>query len=389
MAMSSEQPPRPGIPEIIRSEIVRLGRIPFHRFMELALYHPQFGYYSSDQVRLGKSGDFYTSAHTAPVFARILARHLEGSWHGCGEPSRFDLIELGPGDGLLASELLSWIGSRFPDFSSSLHYTGVEQSASMRSRLSDVIQPFGGRAKVVADWEEAAENSPGGAASATFILANEFFDALPVDLLAWRSDGWMERCVCLANGQFAWCEEPVASPELIEEAETRFAAGLSIADREEGWVAEIRLGAREWMERIGKLLARGTQGGELLVVDYGYTVEEWQRGRFPQGSALAYRRHQVHDDLLVNPGDQDLTAHVNFSELIEAGRNAGLRVERFESQAKFLMGLGERDQFGDVFSDCNSEPERLRRAQQLKTLILPQGMGEAFRVLEFAPAGIL
>jgi len=131
------------------------------------------------------------------------------------------------------------------------------------------------------------------------------------------------------------------------------------------------------MKRISDSLVRG----EALIADYGYTLEEWRGGRFTGGSALAYRRHQVVEDLLAHPGDQDLTAHVNFTELVEAGNACGLRLTRLESQARFLMAVGEPNEFADVFADCQSEAERLRRAQLLKTLVLPQGMGEAFRVL--------
>ena len=172
-------------------------------------------------------------------------------------------------------------------------------------------------------------------------------------------------------------ENEPSSPDLEQQAELRFDPSVPAEERPDGWVAEVSPSAGEWMKRIGDCLVRG----EALIIDYGYTLEEWRQGRFPEGSALAYRRHRVVSDLLAAPGDQDLTAHVNFSQLMEAGGESGLRLRRFESQAKFLMGIGQEDEFGDVFAGCDSEAERLRRAQLLKTLILPQGMGEAFRVL--------
>jgi SAM-dependent MidA family methyltransferase len=367
--MSSEQPLLP----VIQDEIRASGRISFHRFMELCLYHPQHGYYCSERVRLGKLGDFYTSAHTAPVFGRILARRLERAWRERGEPSRFELIELGPGDGQLACELLSWIEQRFPEMFSCLRYTGIERSASLRSRLEEVLQPFAGRARALADWENVF--------APKYILANEFFDALPVHLLVWSDGRWRERYVCLEGQRLAWCEGEPSSPELAQEAESSFAPGLPLSQREDGWVAEVSPQAAEWMQKITSFWGRGPLQGGLLLIDYGYTIEEWQQGRFPQGSALAYRQHQVVDDLLSHPGDQDLTAHVNFTQLIEAGKRAGLRVRFFDSQARFLMELGREDEFQDIFADCASEAERLRRARLLKTLILPQGMGETFRVV--------
>ena len=133
------------------------------------------------------------------------------------------------------------------------------------------------------------------------------------------------------------------------------------------------------METICRSLTRG----ELMIVDYAYESEDWQEGRFPEGSALGYRQHQVVENLLANPGEQDLTAHVNFTHLKMAGKKCGLETVLQISQAAFLMELGEPDQFHDVFSDCVSDRERQQRAQQLKTLILPQGMGTIFQVLQF------
>ena len=174
-----------------------------------------------------------------------------------------------------------------------------------------------------------------------------------------------------------WVEGPPSLPSLAKEAELYFDSVLAREEREEGWMAEIRPLAAPWMQKLGQCLSRG----ELIVVDYGYTLEEWRQGRFPAGSALAYRRHQVVYDLLAHPGEQDMTAHLNFSQLIDTGRQSGFSVRNLQSQEKFLMEIGQTDEFGDLFADCSSEAERLRRAQLLKTLLLPQGMGEAFRVL--------
>lgn len=376
----------PGIQDVIGGEIRSSGRISFRRFMEICLYHPQ-GYYSSEKVRLGKAGDFYTSAHAGPVFARLLASHLQRLWIESGKPSCFQLIELGPADGLLAGELMAWIGQRFDELSASFHYVGLEQSAWLRTRLAERLNPFGERARTAASWEEARDHVTSGHGSLVCIFANEFFDALPFHILVWRNGRWRERYVCLEGGRLAWCEGDPSSPELAGQAGLRFAPGLRLAEREEGWIAEISPAARGWMQKIAGVLLDGAAGSQTLIVDYGYTIKEWQQGRFPEGSALAYRRHRVVEDLLANPGDQDITAHVNFSELMEEGQAAGLRLEAFISQSTFLMELGREDEFRDVFAGCVAEAERLRRAQLLKTLVLPQGMGEAFRVLQMSPPG--
>jgi len=209
------------------------------------------------------------------------------------------------------------------------------------------------------------------------VFANEFFDALPVHILVWRGGRWRERLVGFKGGRFVWIEGNPSLAELSQLADLCFDPSLPKEDRPDGWVAEIRPQAREWMKQIAASVAEG----EVLIVDYGYTLDEWRGGRFPEGSALAYRGHQVAEDLLGRPGDQDLTAHVNFTELVEAGTASGLKLRSLEPQAKFLLSIGEPDEFADVFADCASESERQRRAQLLKTLLVPQGMGEAFRVL--------
>ena len=370
--MPSDSPLLP----ILREEIRARGPIPFARFMELCLYHPQFGYYNSARTKLGAAGDFYTSAHVAPVFARILARQFERLWERLGRPLRFDLVELGPGDGSLARELLRWVREASPPFFAALRYTGVEQSAPLRGQMEEAIGDFGDRARVVADCSEL-EQGTAAPGICRCIFANEFFDALPVHILVWRDGRWRERCVSLDGERLVWAEQEPSPSDLVPQAELCFDPALPVEDRPEGWIAEVRPSAGEWMQRI----AASVTPGEVLIIDYGYTLDEWRQGRFPNGSALAYRRHQAAANLLAHPGDQDLTAHVNFTELVEAGTASGLKLCGLESQAKFLLSIGEPDEFADVFSDCASEAERLRRAQLLKTLILPQGMGETFRVL--------
>jgi SAM-dependent MidA family methyltransferase len=365
--MPAETPLMP----ILREEIRAAGgRITFARFMELCLYHPQHGYYNTERVKLGKHGDFYTSAHLGPVFARLLARHFELLWRELAQPERFDLVELGPGDGWFAAELLPWVARRFPEFSSRLHYTAVEQSPVQRARLQEKLESCGADVQIVEELPAppAGENGIVGC-----IFANEFFDALPVHILIGRHCGWAERYVCLANDTLAWCEAGPSSSE-PERVATRY-----LGDSKEGVVGEACVSADRWMEGVSRVLAHG----EFMIVDYGYEAADWQEGRFPEGSAVGYHQHQVVNDLLATPGEQDLTAHVNFTHLRMAGKKCGLEPSLFLSQSRFLMDLAEPDQFHDVFADCATDRERQQRAQQLKTLILPQAMGETFQVLQF------
>ncbi len=369
--MPSESPLLP----LLKQEIRARGPLSFARFMETCLCHPEFGYYNSERTKLGKSGDFYTSAHLAPVLARILARHFEVLWRRLGRPGRFDLVELGPGDGSLAVELLAWVRQRYAEFSAALRYKGVEQSARLRDRTKEALREFAGQVRIAGRFSGGEGEEPAGICGCVF--ANEFFDALPIHILVWRRRRWRERLVGLKRDRLVWFEQDPGKPELSRQAELCFDPTLARDGRPDGWIAEVRPQAAERMQEIGARLMRG----EILIVDYGYTLVQWRGGRFPAGSALAYRGHQVAEDLLGRPGEQDLTAHVNFTELVEAGTSAELRLVSLESQARFLLSIGEQDEFADIFADCPSEAERQRRAQLLKTLLVPQAMGEAFRVL--------
>jgi SAM-dependent MidA family methyltransferase len=366
---------------IIHNEIRAAGgRITFAQFMELCLYHPLYGYYNTERVKLGKDGDFYTSAHTGPVFARLLAKHFDLLWNELGKPARFDLVELGPGDGSFTIELLPWIAKRFPKLAPHFNYTAVEQSPVLRARLAASLRRFGGRVRILAELPPPVAGAAKREGSIGCVLANEFFDAFPFHILRWRGGRWYERYVCVTEDDLLlWSNQEPSAAWLVDAAEQCYDPTLSRTDQEDGRSAEIAPLVTQWMERIGNWLGRG----EALVVDYGHSSEEWQAGRFPEGSGLAYRQHQVMEDLLADPGEQDLTAHVNFSQLVDAGKQNGLRLHQMVSQEKFLMQLGEPDEFHDVFSDCNSEAERQQRAQLLKTLILPQGMGTTFQVLQF------
>jgi SAM-dependent MidA family methyltransferase len=365
--MATETPLMP----ILREEIRAAGdKITFARFMELCLYHPQHGYYSTARVKLGKHGDYYTSAHTGPVFARLFASYFKMLWHELGKPQKFDLVELGPGDGAFAAELLPWIAKRFPDFYTHLNYIAVEQSPLLRIRLKQLLSSHGDRA-FISDVLPSPESTHGGIVGCIF--ANEFFDALPIHILVGRQFGWIERFVCLNGENLAWCEVSQSYTDVMR------IASRCLGESKMDIIAEVSLEAGEWIRKICETLSQG----ELLVIDYGYQAEDWRAGRFPEGSALGYREHHVVNDLLAVPGQQDLTAHVNFTHLKMAGKNCGLEPTLQMSQSKFLMELGEPNEFHDVFADCADDRERQQRALQLKTLIVPQGLGTTFEVLQF------
>ncbi len=380
----------------IADEIRRNGPIPFSRYMELCLYEPELGYYSRPREQFGKTGDFYTSSDVHAVFGRLLARQFDGMWRALGSPEWIDVIELGPGRGLFARDVLDWSARHFPGFAHALRYALVEQSAHLRERLQERLCEHisAGQANVFDSFEAAAS----AAGENIIVFGNEFFDALPVEVVDHRGavrvgiDG--ERFV-----------ESFVAPSA---AENEFLDRYSVHPQE-GERVEVPLASLEWMDRITKVFrARGTAGpstraaspsgakapdcralgraassdrrGFLVLIDYGYTREEQLAGRH-RDTLMTYRQHRASASPYEAPGAQDITAHVNFTALRGRGVELGLDALALVTQSQFLIGIGEETQFADAFQDCKLPQERAKVALQLKHLIAPGGMGETFQAL--------
>ena len=349
----------------IADEIRRDGPIPFSRYMQMCLYEPELGYYSRLREQFGKAGDFYTSSDVHAVFGRLLARQFEEMWRALDSPQGIDLIELGPGRGLFARDVLDWSAKQFPEFSRALCYALAEQSAHLRERLQERLAEHlaAERARVFESLEAAAST----AGENIIVFGNEFFDALPVEVVDYR--GGLR--IGLENGKFVETfDRPTA-------AEAEFLDRYSVHP-DAGERVEATLVALEWMERI----AEAFQGkrGFLVAIDYGYTREEQLAGRH-RDTLMSYRQHTVSTSPYEAPGEQDITAHVNFTAIRERGVQRGLEPVALLTQSQFLIGIGEETEFADAFQECELPQERAKVALQLKHLISPTGMGETFQVL--------
>ena len=310
---------------LLAEEIRRGGPVPFHRFMEVALYHPEHGYYRRRRDPFGKGGDFFTAEQIQPVFGILMAACIRRLHQAMGAPRDFVVVELGAGRQEMAAAFSEW------------PYVPVDiGGGSLPERFRGVV------------------------------FCNEFFDALPVDAAVYQGGAFRERLVSLAGERFAWETGGVVRAEV--DAYLR----RSFPPPDEGRGYEANLEAAAWMERI----ARALEAGYVMTIDYGYTRAE--AVRFPAGSLMGYRRHTAHEDVLEDPGERDITAHVNFTALEECGSGCGLRRERFETLAQTLLGAGEADQFAAALA-ADGPAEELRRRMQLKTLLF--GMGESFWVL--------
>ncbi|MGA1999241.1 MAG: SAM-dependent methyltransferase [Terriglobales bacterium] len=354
--------------EYIEREIGERGPIPFSRYMELCLYGAPGGdppgYYSRAREQFGKAGDFYTSSDVHAVFGRLLARQFDEMWRVLESPPRIDLVELGPGRGLFAQDVLDWTAKKFPEFHRALHATLVEGSPGLRARLEErfAAQIAAGKVRVVETVEQAKIEGE------FIVFANEFFDALPVEVIADRG----ELRIGVENGRFV---ESFAPPST---AEMDFLDRYSVHP-EAGERVEATLVSLDHLRRIAAAPAAGARGFCLLV-DYGYTRQEQLAGRH-RDTVMAFRQHTISQNPYEAPGEQDITAHVNFTALMDVGKQVGLEPLALVTQSQLLMGIGEDNQFADAFEDCRLPQERAKVALQLKHLATPVGMGDAFQAL--------
>ena len=352
--------------EKIEREIRERGPLPFSRYMEMCLYDPELGYYSRHAAQFGKAGDFYTASDVHAVFGRLLARQFEEMWRVLGSPARITVKELGPGRGLFAQDVLDWSEKKFPDFFHAVRYMLEERSPALRQRIESTLSRHleSGRALLSSADVSAAEIGP--VVIPAIVFANEFFDALPVDVVSAEGSLRIDaRC-----GRFVeiWAQ---ASPEELE-----FLDRYSIhPEPQEQERVEVSLQAQAHMSAAASLAT-----GFVVVIDYGYTREEQLAGRH-RGTVKAIRQHSVSDNSYEAPGEQDITADVNFTALAAAAENNGMQTQKLLTQSQFLLGIGEVNEFADAFEECRLPQERAKVALQLKHLVTPAGMGESFHVL--------
>ena len=351
--------------QFIVDEIRRNVAMQFARCMELCLYHPELGYYSRATEQFGKAGDFYTSSDVHAVFGRLLARQFEEMWRVLDSPERIDVIELGPGRGLFAADVFDWSAKQFPDFARALRYQLVEQSSNFRARLQERLAEHitNGKAAVFDSLEDATV----AAGEHIIVFANEFFDALPVAIVDHRGS------VRVVENE-GRCGEQFVPPSTQELA---FLDSYGVQP-EPGERVEVPLASLPWMDRVAR--AFDGRSGFAIVIDYGYTREEQLAGRH-RDTLMTYRQHQASSSPYEAPGEQDITAHVNFTALRSRGGELGLEPIALLTQSQFLIGIGEETQFADAFQDCKLPQERAKVALQLKHLISPESMGETFQVL--------
>ena len=349
--------------ELLADRIRRFSPLTFADYMRECLYHPVHGYYSKPESK--RFADYYTSVDVHAIFARLLARQFAEMWENLGRPAEFMLVEAGAGAGRFAAHALDFCEMKLPVFYEALRYVAVERSRLRREQAMIRSKRHAAAGQFTTSAEVPAHLAAG------CLFSNELVDALPVHRIILHGGTLKEILVGFRDGHFIDVLAPLSTCAISE----YFAAqGIALSESQH---AEAGLEACDWITEIGRRLERGY----VLTIDYGHPATELFDEHHMRGTLLAYRNHRASEDFYTSPGEQDLTAHVNFTALESWGKRSGLRTAGLTSQTAFLLALGQGNEFADLYDEGQTEADRARARLQLKTLIHPEGMGERFQVL--------
>jgi SAM-dependent MidA family methyltransferase len=355
--------------DIIRREIEKSGVMPFARFMELALYCPESGYYETQKDNLGRHGDFYTSVSTGELFGELLAFQF-ADWleeiKGLNPRlSTLNLIEAGSHDGKLAKDILDWLQLNRPKLFTQLEYFIIEPSARRRKWQRETLKQFAPRVRWISRFNDSTIQRFNG-----IIFSNELLDAMTVHRYGWdaKNKNWFEWGVVAEGEKFVWAR--ISGP--IHDSRFTIHAPQLESVLPDNYTIETSPAAENWWREAANIL----ESGKLLTIDYGLTADELFSPARTNGTLRAYFKHHASEDILANVGEQDLTAHVNFSAIQKAGEKAGLKTENFCTQPQFLTQILAKTQRDKKFGGWNAS-----RTRQFQTLTHPEHLGRAFRVL--------
>jgi len=342
-------PGNPDLAAFIRETIRRDGPMRFDRFMEQALYHPQFGYYSSGRAQIGRKGDYFTNVSVGPLFGRMLAAQFVEMWEAIDRPDQFTVVEQGTHHGDFADDVLT----AMRDFPAAIDYCIIEPFPILQKRQEQTLAGFADKVtwrKTLADLEPFSGVH----------FSNELIDSMPVRLIAREPGGeWSEKLVTISRDDFAFVTAPVEDERL--RAHLRKIPAVETA----GYETEVNLAAQDWVEGVARKLQRGF----VLAVDYGYSRAEFYAPERTAGTLQAFARHRTITSPLQDVGCVDVTAHVEWTAVAECAEASGLNLIGFTDQHHFLTGLLTK----------YSPDENERRA--LQTLLHPEFLGTRFQYL--------
>lgn len=343
----------------IYERIIKEGFISFETFMEMALYYPKLGYYMREDIRIGKGGDFYTSPHLHSIFGAMLGRQIEEIRGFLSLEDYFHVVEMGAGMGYLAKDILEHLSkSKCLD---NLRYIIVEINPFLIDSQENLLREFRG---IVSWYSKISELPP----IKGCFLSNELLDSFPVKLIE-VDDGFYEINLVLNEEQEIVEKRVPCSQEIIEYFK-EFSIDLSSM---QPYRTEVNLRIKEWLSEIKDKL----QEGFIITIDYGYTASDYYSEERNKGTLLCYHNHKIVENPYVNIGEQDITAHVNFSALSKWGANFGFKTLGFCSQGNYLISLGIHELINEMFSERIDSFE----IAKIKGLIFPEGMGDSHKVL--------
>ena len=343
--------------EILSKNIAAYGPVSFRDFMARALYDAEHGYYPAGRAAIGRGGDFFTNVSVGALFGRLMARQFVQVWERLGGPTRWTIVEQGAHRGQFAADVLRGLAEFAPEAYSALEYV--------------IVEPF---ARMIAEQRRALSAERvgwvSGADELTLFVgvhfSNELLDAFPVHLVVKRESGWIERHVDWRDGRFVFVDGALTDPRLDDR--------LAVIDAPTGFITEINLAALDWIESLAAKIERGC----VLAIDYGYERAEFLERQ--SGTLSAYAAHAREPDPLVRPGEIDLTAHVEFTSLIEHAERVGFRLHGFTDQHRFMVGASRLH-----FHDGETAASDVRA---FKTLMHPEFLGGAFKAVCFEKGGL-
>lgn len=342
-------------------------KITFAEYMNLCLYDPEYGYYNSDKIIIGKEGDFFTSPSLSSDFGELLAIQLEEFWQILGKPSNFKLVEMGAGNGNLALNILEYINKYYPNFASSIEYIIIEQSLALQiTQKNLLLNHFNNSIPITwKHWESIEDDSIIGC-----FFSNELIDAMPVHLIRYFQNK-IEEIYIIKNDQNLLTKYDTLSDEKIANYFKIMDINFTENNYPDNYQTEVNLQAIDWLKQVFSKLKQGY----LLTIDYGYSAQKYYHPQRSEGTLKCYYRHRHHHNPYINIGNQDITCHTNFTALEKYGEIFGFSNLAYTQQALFLMSLGLGNRLNELSNGKISLTELLQRRQQLHSLINPEGLG--------------
>jgi SAM-dependent MidA family methyltransferase len=357
--------------KIIINRIQKKGPITFKTFMDMALYYPDLGYYSSAKSLIGRRGDFYTGPHLHSIFGAMIGKQLVEMWNAMDRPDNFKAVEMGAAHGYLCRDIFDYLHAASTDtagsgvkrdFLNSFNYIIIEPFAHFEEKQKELLADY----QSSISWAMALNEFPKGTIKGCF-LSNELLDAFPVHLVE-MDNGLQEVYVTTDSRGLIEDKNTISSGELLNYLKD---SSISL---QPGYRTEINLGIKRWLLDVSSALSEGF----VLTIDYGYSVKEYFSDDRTKGTLMCYYKHRYNENPYQNIGEQDISAHINFSSIKKSGNEAGLITAGYCPQGTYLISSGIDELISEFYIES---PDYLSEISKIKGLIMPQGMGESHSVM--------